>query len=151
MVKFNVAIVEPPVRFRACACSFFDDFIFLKIIPHFFRPKNPFDKPWSESDGVWVRTYYHEYGPAQVSGLCFRSYADHCLLSCVTLIALYRPLEQKDSNNWLPMRWVGWERWGEGWTDWLHTWHTPSFNIKLVTAITYDGLGTAPLLPRSHA
>ena len=111
MVKFNVAIVEPPVRFRACArVALLVTFNFLKIIPPFFRPKDVFEEPWLESDEVGVQIYYvryvlnHDFASAQVSGLYFRSYTGHWLLSCVTLIALYRPLGQKDSNNKRPMQ-----------------------------------------------
>ena len=106
VVKFNVAIVEPPVRFRACACNILSvTYNLFKDNHKLFRAKDAFDEPWLEGDEVRVQIYYvrcvlnHECGSAQVSSLRFRSYTGHWLLSCVTLIALYRPLGQKDSNN----------------------------------------------------
>ena len=111
MVKFNVAIVEPPVRFRACACvTSLVIFGLFKDKPTLFRPKDAIDEPRLEGDEVRVKIYYvrcvvnHDFGSAQVSSLRFRSYTGHWLPSCVTLIALYRPLGQKDSNNKRPMQ-----------------------------------------------
>ena len=106
VVKFNVAIVEPPVRFRACArATLLVIFSLFKDNPTLFRPRDAIDEPRLEGDEVRVQIYYvrcvlnHDFGSAQVSSLRFRSYTGHWLLSCVTLIALYRPLGQKDSNN----------------------------------------------------
>ena len=106
VVKFNVASVEPPGRFRACACvTSLVIFGLFKDKPTLFRPKDAIDEPRLEGNEVGVRIYYfryvlsHDFGSAQVSSLRFRSYTGHWLPSCVTLIALYRPLGQKDPNN----------------------------------------------------
>ena len=106
VVKFNVAIVEPPVRFRACArVTLLVIFSLFKDKPTPFHPKDAFDESWLEGDEVGVKIYYfrrvlnHAFGSAQVSSLRFRSYTGHWLLSCLTLIDLYRTLGQKDSNN----------------------------------------------------
>ena len=61
VVKFNVAIVEPPVRFRACASAFLN-FIgiidFLNIISIFQCPQNPFNQSCLKDDELGVRIYY---------------------------------------------------------------------------------------------
>ena len=86
-------------------CSSLVIFSLFKDNPTLFRPEDAFDEPWLEGNEVGVRIYYfrrvlsHDFWSAQVSSLRFRSYTGHWLPSCVILIALYRTLGQKDSNN----------------------------------------------------
>ena len=59
VVKFNVAIVEPPVRFRACAIDpLFLDSLLFETFSHLVLPQSHHDKSWMEGDGAEVRICY---------------------------------------------------------------------------------------------
>ena len=106
VVKFNVAIVEPPVRFRACALYIlvFQHFLIFQRHPHklYHRKATTINHGWKVIGLRHGSTIQKVYWTSQGSNVCFHTYVGRYLFSCANSITFFWSQSQRDSNRSSP-------------------------------------------------